>query len=287
MNRHIYRKLTEKQRSQISSLFSECTGDLSGPYALSLVLPNEESEEEDTFYALYYIEDSPVSFLSLFCPDGKTAEISGFTHPAFRNRGYFSVLLKEALTEAKKTFGEPEFAFQALSSDPDTAAYLRARGLSFSHSECLMVKDIPEVPAVSSGDPLSPVRIVPSSDRKLLARLHETSFTEEALPVQGYIDTVLADDQTTSYLILGEDETAVGLFHLTNDGTDRIFYFMGLGIVPTLRRKGLARASLIALFQALPGSSRLYLQVSTENEPAFRLYEGLGFQIETKLDYYR
>ena len=61
---------------------------------------------------------------------------------------------------------------------------------------------------------------------------------------------------------------------------------MGFGILPEFRRKGYARAALRALYGRLASGSRLLLQVSTENFPAFRLYESEGFQIHSRLDYF-
>lgn len=291
MQNHIRHTLSRTALSQIEALHDICLNGFSGPARLGLVLPETDLPEPDVFYALYYIEETPVSFLSCFCPDGRTAEISGFTSPDFRNRGIFSRLLNETKKEARSLFGTVDFLYQCLSSDSDTAAFCKSHGLSFSHAECVM-----EIPAeslsrkasasglktaLSSG--LRPfICLRASTDQKTLAGLHEKSFHCPHAFSTDYINAVLSDEDTVSYLILA-DGTAVGLMHLTFGEN---VYLMGLGILPEYRRRGLAEAALLAAFSLLPEYSGLFLQVSTANTAAFSLYQKLGFQISSRLDYF-
>ena len=77
MNRHIFHSLSQAQCIQITALHALCAPEKKAPEqepsVLCLVLPDPDSSEEDVFYGLYYIEETLVSFLSFFCPDGKTA----------------------------------------------------------------------------------------------------------------------------------------------------------------------------------------------------------------------
>lgn len=303
MPRHVIsHTLTKAVICQIEALHAACTEPFPGPDLLGLVLPEAEGAEEDAFYALYYIEETPVSFLSCFCPDGEVCELSGFTAPSFRNRGFFSLLFKEAKKEAKRLFGDVTFSFQCLSSDPDTTAFCKARGLSFSHSECIMERVWPGTKPSGHGGAVpgaafptaSGVSLRPSDDRALLARLHGKAFDCPAAFSMDYVDTVLADPGTVSRLILA-DGKPVGLLHLTFQGAPagpsagregQTAYLTGLGILPEFRRRGFAGAALGAAFSLLPNHSRLALQVSTLNTAAFRLYEKLGFEVSLRLDYY-
>ncbi len=302
MTDHICHTLTQTAISQIESLHAACQNRVSGPCLLGLLLPEAGVREEDTFYALYYIEETPVSFLSCFCPNGKTCEISGFTSPSFRNQGFFSCLFNGAKKEAERLFGDVTFSFQCLAEDPDTAAFCRTRGLSFSHSECIMEKawlgmqpsGLGGAIAKTSSPSTSCVSLRPSADRTLLAKLHGKAFGCPAAFSADYVNTVLADPGTVSHLILADGKT-VGLLHLTfSEATDRspanpgqrAVYLMGLGILPEFRRQGFAEAALQAIFTRLRKGSRLTLQVSTLNTAAFRLYEKLGFEVSSRLDYY-
>jgi len=51
---------------------------------------------------LIYEGDQLVSFVSMFIPTQEDAEISAYTLPEYRQRGYFKKLLIEAMTEARK-----------------------------------------------------------------------------------------------------------------------------------------------------------------------------------------
>ncbi len=295
----IFHSLTRTQLRQIRELHAASLERFPGPDLLGLVLPKAEVSEEDAFYALHYIEETPVSFLSCFCPDGEICELSGCTSPRFRNRGFFSCLLKAAKKEAERLFGDVLFYFQCLSSDPDTAAFCEAQGLVFSHSECIMEKAQPsrgpdEGILQTAVPPASRVSLRPSADKALLAKLHRKAFDCPAAFSEDYMDTILADPDTVSHLILAEKKN-VGLVHLTFQDApagpaagpkEQIVYLMGLGILPAFRRRGLAEAALQAVFSLLPDRSRLTLQVSTLNTAAFRLYEKLGFEVSSRLDYY-
>ena len=59
----------------------------------------------------------------------------------------------------------------------------------------------------------------------------------------------------------------------------------GLGVLPAWRRKGIARAMMVFLITALDdlGIRQVSLEVISQNAPALRLYEPLGFQIVREL----
>jgi len=89
-----------------------------------------------SFYLLYE-NNTLLSFLSLFIPE-KEAEVMAFTHPAFRHQGYFTSLLKEALTELKGKVPSLLFTLESKSgSGKETLKHLPAA--TFSHAEYKMV----------------------------------------------------------------------------------------------------------------------------------------------------
>ncbi|QNM05451.1 GNAT family N-acetyltransferase [Qiania dongpingensis] len=294
--------LNELQCCQVTALHTICSeaapvtspaGNASSknPIVLSLVLPEPNAEDEDTFFLLFYMEEVLVSFLSVFCPDRKTAEVSGFTHPLHRKKGYFSLLLQAARTETKIRFGNVSFLYQCLSCDPDTTSFCMRRNLKLSHSECMMAAEIPAAGAAAA--PSVQLSLSGRDNREQLISLHMQAFDADRFFTESYIDTILEDPDTTSYILLPapsfqkSQEEPLGLLHLTLDKNGRAAYLMGFGILPCFRRKGYGTKTLSALFQILPPGCLLLLQVSTSNLPAFYLYKSCGFLIQSRLDYYR
>lgn len=289
MSDYIHDTLNQYQCEQVSSLHNICTEQayIYAPSVLCLVLPRPDFYEEDTFYGLYYIEETLISFLSVFCPDGKTAEISGFTHPLYQNHGYFSVLLTEAKKEILKRFGNAALLYQGFSNHPGTDAFCHSHNLKLSYSECIMEKKISSEPS-SRTFPEGHTALFKAdkSMKEKMIALHQASFHSDFSFAESYIDTILKDTKTASYLISSNTDKNIGLFHLTMEKGGQAAYFMGLGILPAFRRKGYAKAAMEFVFKILPENCSLCLQVSTSNRAAFCLYQSLGFQITSALDYF-
>ena len=90
-----------------------------------------------------------------------------------------------------------------------------------------------------------------------------------------YIVAELAAGQICGY---------VGIWKIFDEG-----HITNVAVAPEYRRKHIARAMLEALMEvtAEAGIERYTLEVRAGNEPAIRLYEGLGFKSEgIRLGYY-
>lgn len=83
-----------------------------------------------------------------------------------------------------------------------------------------------------------------------------------------YIVAELAAGQICGY---------VGIWKIFDEG-----HITNVAVAPEYRRKHIARAMLEALFEVTgqAGIERYTLEVRASNEPAIRLYEGLGFKSE-------
>lgn len=287
MSVFLYNTLNDRQCRQIKGLHDHCLSAVPASSALlSLVLPEEGEVYEDTFYLTFEANGKLLSFLSVFCPDGDTVEISGFTDPAERHRGYFSRLLSAAKKEAEKRFQPLIFCTRDFPKIPIRPPFARHHDLSLSFRECMMSH--PGSVGTSLPSDFS-IRPAGASDRELLIRLHLGSFLpgtpgfmteEEAV---GYMDTLLSDPATNSFLLFRGSEP-VGLYHLTSGG--KSFYFMGLGILPAFRRQGLAAQALNHVLSRIPENQNLLLQVSTRNTAAWELYQKLEFQVVNQVEYF-
>ena len=125
----------------------------------------------------------------------------------------------------------------------------------------------------------------PTSDYDLgrLARLFTDAY-------EGYHLPFAIDEATLRFMVDAydldlfasrvalRDGVPVGLANLGVRG-DR-GWIGGIGVVPAARRQGLARRLMEAVLDAARerGLSAIQLEVLEQNEPAFRLYEDLGFE---------
>lgn len=126
-----------------------------------------------------------------------------------------------------------------------------------------------------------------------VARLHAADFAPGWPEAQwrGYLARTAERPSATGSLYVARQAatiTSIG-FLLARRVTDEA-EILAIGVTPTWRRHGIARA-LIAHLEAdlrrdLP--CRLFLEVSTDNAAAHALYEGEGFiEVGTRKRYYR
>lgn len=277
--------LTDEETTQITALHGICINHIQGEIAssLSLVLSGDE-DYDDTFFVLYYEDESepPVGFLSVFCPDGWTAEISGFVHPEHRHKGYFSSLLKAGREETFERFGDVEIIYQVLSSDPDTRSFVASLGLVPLKRECMMFSTGNDgIGVEKKGIHIEGPLVNNNPLRSLLIPI----FPDMSMNAVDYLRTIHDDPSTDSYRIDAPDGTPVGLFHLTK--AENLVYLMGFGILPSMRRNHYAEEALDLILSTYSEGKPFCLQVSDANVPAFSLYEKAGFRVRTSCDYYQ
>jgi ribosomal-protein-alanine N-acetyltransferase len=129
------------------------------------------------------------------------------------------------------------------------------------------------------------IRPLGSCDLELAAALHALSF-EAPWNAQAFGE-LLAMPGSAGYLALKDDAPA-GILLLQLQPPDA--ELLTLGVVPALRRRGIAAALLAhALDEARPaGVRRLLLEVAADNGPAMTFYLGRGFQpLSRRPAYYR
>lgn len=242
-------QLSEDQKREITALGRAC--QTWEPITQEPFMDSSENVDPGIpcFY-IYYENTFPLSFLSVFIPDGTYAEVTGYTLPGYRKKGHFEELLACAKEELKDY--DLDFYLVSDGKSPDAAGMLEYKGWEYSHSERMM--------AVSM---------------ESLAEL-DTSRDPQAY-------TLLSEEGT--YTLQQYDQT-IGTCKLAYfpGGTA---YLYGFEIQASLRRQGYARLFLKKLAQfGKETNHTLLLQVGSRNEPACRLYESCGFQITEQLNYY-
>lgn len=257
--------LTQKQQQEIAFLTRICElhdhTDLSYP-----------ADEEELVHLLGHLPDGRLAAcLTLIPYEEDLAECCAFTHPEFRNRGYFSALLEEALSQ----YADTDLLFAVSETCGDTLKALEALGAEKDSEEHMMACDLGRWHAVqqstsagiasASLQTISPEDTENATDARPFS-LTRTSETEYALHLSGTLCGTASAEPVS--------ETTVCLHHVE--------------ILPEFRNQGCGTAFLRLLLPELAGNGfqKAILQVAGDNAPAIALYKKTGFSVTKTLSYY-
>ena len=125
------------------------------------------------------------------------------------------------------------------------------------------------------------------ADLAALARLHEACFPDDAWD-SAALTTILAMPGTEGRIACSDAREITGVLITQCLGEDA--EILTLGVLPTQRRRGIAKALLtdfVARARAL-GSVQIMLEVAADNAAALALYRAFGFEHQgTRRNYYR
>ncbi len=253
--------LTQKQQQEIADLTAFCRRHDNTELSYPL-------EEEDLPHFLGYLPDGRLAAcLTLIPYEENLAECCAFTHPDFRRQGFFSLLMKEAVSQ----YPDVDLLFAVSGHCTDALKTLEALEAEKDSEEHMMECDLTSwqrtqqpAPADStdsfaqtstaaevSGNPFSLTRL--SETEYALYRSNTLCGTAFAEPVS---------------------ETTVCLHHVE--------------ILPEFRNQGCGTAFLQLLLPKLAGNGfqKVILQVAGDNEPALALYKKTGFSVTKTLSYF-
>ncbi len=269
--------LTDIQKREIQMLGQACQSW--EPVTHSPMLDSSENADPTLpcFY-IYYENTFPISFLSLFIPDGTYAEVTGFTLPGYRKKGHF----QELLACAKEELKDRGLTFYVVSDgkSPDAQAMLAHKGMDVAYSEMMMAASLEQLMQMEA--------TVPSAE---LVGYEAEEEDEELFSLE---------QEEDEYVLYQGDEAVAWCKLAFFPGTA---YLYGFEVEESLRRQGYGRYFLKQLAQSLldrqadptsdvqlpPQAGEVHtmlLQVGTRNVAACGLYDSCGFAVTEKLDYY-
>src|SRR5689334_23106518 len=202
-------------------------------------------------------------------------DLSVVVHPDARGRGLGRALLDDALP----AHGE----VQAWSHGDHPAAAALARSHGFERVRELWVMRRPtSLPLPPRTDGVA-IRGYRDSDADELVRVNGAAFAHH--PEQAAMDAAnLAERMAQPWfdpaglLVAVEGERLLG-FHWTKQHSPELGEVYVVGIDPAAQGRGLGKALVLAGLEHLArlGVREVLLYVEADNEPAVRLYSGLGF----------
>lgn len=248
-------RLSEEQKKEILALGRACRAW--EPIGQEPFVDQEENADPSfpCFY-IYYENTFPISFLSIFMPDGSYGEVTGFTLPGYRQKGHFKELLECARKELQERGMNVPLYLVCDGQGPDAEAVLSHWQLQPEYSEMMMA---------------APLHI--------LSDLISACSQAESLRVE---------KQGEEYVLLGEKEWfgRCRLAFFSGTGTA---YLYGFEIRQEVRRQGYGRLFLKKLSEMLLSEGEVHtmlLQVGSRNEAACGLYRSCGFEVTEQLSYY-
>lgn len=277
-----YRDLSEDTLQEVLDLEEVCLDydNLRGGIFLD---PSLNFHQEINSFFLLYHKQTLVSILTMFLPAKHEAEISAYTLPKFRKKGYFKLLLAKALAELK-SFAIPDLLFVCESSSIPGKAVMNALQAGYEHTEYFM--------RFSKGkfSPLNTYRInlrkARPGDLEEVVTVHRQVFNDGCAETKSLIQSRLLSDTREQYLAVLQGKV-IGMLAINTD--DEYVSIFGLGIIPEYRGGGYGKELLCSVVESLllAGKSRITIEVDSDNRNALMLYKKMGFYVEVAYEYYR
>lgn len=247
-----------------------------------LFLANEINfnHEIKCFYLLYD-EDRLISCLTMFVPTSKEAEISAYTLPSHRGKGYFDTLLNRAIEELK-LYSISDILFVEEPNGNDAKGVLKKLNAKYEYSEYLMVYNREFFKNQNTKLTLQPI---PQEKIEDMISLNTDIFGGSFEDEKSMIINSINSPKIISYMAILGDEI-IGTCNVNLEEEASIF---GLGISQRYQGKGYGKEMLNLLLKILinMGIKDITLEVDSNNGRAYNLYIKSGFKVKTRFDYYR
>lgn len=231
------------------------------------------------FY-MAYEGDVLVSFMSIFVPTAVEGEIVSFTHPQYRQNGYFKKLLKCAKESLLKE-GINKILFQVESKSISGLKVINKMKCNVvEHSEYKMSYDIRE--NIYNKCNLNFIKVTNENKNIFISITNEGfgEFDED----NGFINALIESNERCAYIAYKDDEP-VGCFNLKFYNNEAFLY--GLAVVLKYRNKGLGNEIVkFALRESSKRCDKVILEVDSKNPAALNLYKKCGFTIDFQINYY-
>lgn len=286
MHIEILHHLEEQQKIEIETLVNICIK--ADGLSRELYLDNDLNlyENLNSFFLLYD-QQQLVSVLTILQMNEREVEISGYTLPDKRKKGYFQAIL-DAAEEEVLDFDINYIQFVVEPNSDSGKMTALSLGASYIKSEYLLNLKLEDYTKKYS-EFLMDLKFVVSplnyEDIMQAAFIHSEIFNNELEESEELMHNVLDSNSMVCYCAKLGDEL-IGMLNV-NYGKENASIF-GYGILPRYQGKGYGIGLINYVLRQLIKEqvTEVNLQVSSNSKKAMEIYNYLGFQVIMQYDYY-
>ena len=234
---------------------------------------------------LAYEDEKLISLIYMFIPRKKEAEISAYTMPEYRRRGYFKELLLRAIKELQE-YNIPDILFVCESQSKNGKEVIKHIHGKYDFTEYVLKYNSENNIVKKHNDSRLELYKAKLEDMDTLITLNEKIFKQSYEEIKTMVMNTFKSQDRESYLGVLNGEF-IGMGALAFDGDEvTIFDF---GVCPKHQGRGIGQELLMLLIKEIKNLNRnnIILEVDSENERAFNLYKKCGFEIQRAVEYYR
>lgn len=234
---------------------------------------------------LLYEYNKLISLISMFVPTQSEAEISAYTLPEYRQKGYFKELLIKAVDELQK-YSVLDILFVCESQSVNAKEVIKKLEAKYDFTEYLLSYN--KLNADMKHEIINSIELQKANlkDTKTLINISQKIFNDSYEDAESMI-TKAFNSQTREQYIAVAGNINVGMCSVSFEGKEASIF--GLGILPEYQGKGYGKYMLNLLVRNLVQRNidNILIEVDSTNKRAFNLYKNHGFDIEVAFDYYR
>jgi ribosomal protein S18 acetylase RimI-like enzyme len=232
---------------------------------------------------LYYRDDVLIGYVGMDGLGYDEAEASGMVHTDHRRQGVFRALVAAAREECRAN-GTDSLILVFDHRSQAALAFAGAVGAQHDFSEHKMRLASDHTPP--SVDSRLDFHKATADDVPAIADILAADFEIDAERLRQNIAANMQAD-SHQYYIAAIDRQPVGTLNVQNINGDAYVY--GFVVRSELRGRGYGREILARTIADIVAArpQPIYLEVETDNAPAFGLYQSFGFEMLVTYDYYR
>lgn len=273
-------KLTKQKKKDISELIRICN-EVDNLHGSPFLEQSLNYYLDIPCFFFYYEGEKLVSFLSLFFSCINEVEVSAYTHPEYRQKGYFSALFSKAST----FFNSLSIEYILFMAEPHCMSSIKT--LSCLHAEYLYsdysMTLFRNSPYISSSSDFS-LLYATESDLQTLSCIHAEAFNLPKDISYEFFTTTFSQDSVLCYKYLLKD-TIIGFCNVQSNKSSLSLF--GICIQKKYQNLGYGKLMLeLLLNNLLLLQKPIQLEVNSSNIAALHLYQKLGFSTTICFDSY-